>query len=130
MAFPTNPSTNTVHDNNGRVWVFNGYAWERLTDILVHHTISVTGPSYSANFNDYYIGVSYNGTAGIILPENPITGTVIIVKDESGHAGDPYKYIVIRGASYAHKIDNSDSAIININNGAIDLIYRNGWRII
>ena len=130
MAFPINPSLNAIHDNNGRVWLFNGYAWRRLTDILIQNTTFVTGPSYSANYADYYIGVSYNGTAGIVLPSDPITGTVVVVKDESGRAGEPYKYIVIRGATYSHTIDNSDSATININNGAIDLIYRNGWRII
>jgi len=130
MAFPLNPATNSTHDNNGRVWLFNGYGWERLTDILIQNTQSVTGPTYSAQLYDYYIGVSYSGTAGIVLPSTPITGQIVVVKDESGRAGDPYKYIVIRGASMGDKIDNKDSATININNGALDFIYRNGWRII
>lgn len=130
MAFPFNPATNTTHDNNGRVWLFNGYGWDRLTDILIQNTHSVTGPTYSAQLYDYYIGVSYSGTAGIVLPSAPITGQVVIVKDESGHAGEPYKYIVITGASASDKIDGQASAIININNGALDFIYRSGWRII
>lgn len=130
MAFPTSPATNATHGVNNRVWLFNGYAWERLNDILIQNTQSVTGPTYSAQTYDYYIGVSYGATASIILPSSPINGQIIVVKDESGRAGDPYRYIVVKGASLSDKIDNQDSATININNGALDFIYRNGWRII
>ena len=55
---------------------------------------------------------------------------MMVIKDESGNAGDPYKYIVITGATLSDKIDNRPSAILNIDNGALDFIYRNGWRII
>ena len=30
MAFPLNPSSGTTHGINDRVWLFNGYAWDRL----------------------------------------------------------------------------------------------------
>jgi hypothetical protein len=55
---------------------------------------------------------------------------MMTVKDESGRAGDPYKYIVVTGATAADTIDRQASATININNGALQFIYRNGWRII
>lgn len=130
MAFPSNPTIGQLHTVNIRVWSFNGYAWNRLDSILIENTRFITGPTYSAQLNDYYIGVSYNGTAGIVLSTNPIEGQIVVVKDESGHAGEPYKYIVISGATASDKIDGQASATININNGALDLIYRSGWRII
>jgi len=130
MAFPINPALNSTHAIEDRVWIFNGAAWERIDGILIQNTQYITGPTYNAQIYDYYIGVSFNGTAGIVLPSTPINGQMVIVKDESGRAGDPYKYIVVRGASMGDKIDNKDSATININNGALDFIYRNGWRIV
>ena len=128
--FPTNPSLNSTHDNDGRVWIFNGMAWDRLGDILIQQTVSITGPTYASTNYDYYIGVSYSGTAGIFLPPTPQTGRIMVVKDESGHAGDTNRYIVITGSTAGELIDNQQSSIININNGALDFIYRNGWRII
>ena len=53
----------------------------------------------------------------------------IVVKDESGKAGEPYKAITVQGSS-SDLIDNQSSAIININNASLTFIYRNGWRII
>ena len=97
---------------------------------VIQATNIVIGATYAATISDYYIGVSYSGTAGIVLPSNPETGRMIVVKDESGYAGDPYKYIVITGATASDTIDRKSSATININNGALDFIYRNGWRII
>jgi hypothetical protein len=106
--------------------------WLEITNksSITNKTTFVTGASYSSNIYDYYIGVSCSGTAGIYLPPNPDTGKVVIVKDESGHAGDPYKYIVIRGATATDMIDREASATININNASLQFIYRSGWRII
>jgi hypothetical protein len=65
------------------------------------------------------------------LPSSPETGREIVVKDESGNAGNGVnRYITIVGATAAHKIDNQSSAIINLDNAGLHLIYRNGWRII
>lgn len=90
----------------------------------------ITGAYYASNLYDYYIGVSYGGTAFIQLPSNPENGKIVIVKDESGRAGDPYKYITIQGATASDTIDRESSAIININNASLQFVYRNGWRII
>jgi hypothetical protein len=178
MAFPINPSTGQTHGINGRVWSFNGYAWDKIegylfyyqqnpptgitfgtrwmdsdtgieyiyifdgnssqwiqptnngSAVLIQATKTVTGATYFATNADFYIGVSYSGTAGIKLPSNPEIGRVMVVKDESGHAGEPYKYIVIQGATGSDTIDREASATININNASLQFIYRDGWRII
>jgi hypothetical protein len=97
---------------------------------VIQSTTTVTGATYAATISDYYIGVSFAGTAGIVLPSLPETGRMMVVKDESGRAGDVNRFILISGASASDKIDGQASATININNGALDFIYRNGWRII
>jgi hypothetical protein len=80
---------------------------------------------------DYYIGVSYAGPVTVTLPVAPETGREIVVKDESGNAGNGVaRQITIVGATSAHKIDNQSSAIINLDNAALHFLYRNGWRII
>jgi hypothetical protein len=114
-----------VEENNNQFWIeFVGGSSSLI------FTRGVTGACYSSDIFDYYIGVSYDGTAGIYLPPNPDNGKIVIVKDESGHAGDPYKYIVIRGATASDTIDRESSATININNATLQFVYRNGWRII
>jgi len=96
----------------------------------IQATNIVIGATYAATISDYYIGVSYSGTAGIVLPSNPETGRMIVVKDESGQAGYANRYIEIVPGNINDFIDNEDSAILNISNGALQFIYRNGWRII
>ena len=116
-----------IFDGNTSQWV------QPTTDgssTVIQSTTTVTGATYAATISDYYIGVSYGGTAGIFLPPTPQTGRMMVVKDESGHAGDTNRFILISGASASDRIDGQDSATININNGALDFIYRNGWRII
>jgi len=101
-----------------------------LSGVSVLNTISITGQTYSATSLDYYIGVSYTGQSVITLPVNPETGREMVVKDESGHAGDNInRWITISGAD-SDKIDNQDTAVLNISNGGLHFIYRNGWRII
>jgi hypothetical protein len=116
-----------INDGDSAQWV---QATNDGTSNVIQSTTSITGATYAVTISDYYIGVSYAGTAGVILPSAPETGRMIVVKDESGRAGDPYRYIVITGATLSDKIDGASSATININNGALDFIYRNGWRII
>jgi hypothetical protein len=96
----------------------------------VYHTTSVTTSSYQATSLDYYIGVNYAGIVTITLPDSPSTGKTITVKDESGQAGYANRYIEIITSNTNDLIDNEDSAILNISNGALQFIYRDGWRII
>lgn len=97
---------------------------------VVSTTVSITGSTYAANDVDFYIGVNCPTAATITLPLTPSTGREIVVKDESGHAGDGvHRQITVVGASGA-LIDNKTTTIINLNNAALHLIYRGGWRII
>lgn len=116
-----------VTDDSGIIWVdFIGNGALNA----VYNTTAVTGNTYYATGNDYYIGVSYNGPVTVLLPSNIVNGKEMVVKDESGHAGDGvHRQITIQGAC-GEMIDNKSSAVLNLNNGAIQMIYRNGWRII
>lgn len=96
----------------------------------VYQTTAVTTSSYQASSLDYYIGVNYAGIVTITLPTTPVTGETITVKDESGQAGYANRYIEIVSGNTNDLIDNEESAILNINNGALQFIYRDGWRII
>lgn len=116
---------NYVEENGNKFWIEISGSFSPFTK-----TVTVIGPTYASNIYDEYIGVSYGGTCSIILPPNPDTGKNITVKDESGHAGDPYKYITISGATGSDTIDRQSSAIININNASLQFVYRNGWRIV
>lgn len=143
INFPDNPEINEEYDYGSFSWIWNGVAWEvntgsSFTSALFHTTL-VTHDYYEASLIDMYIGVDYPGQVTIVLPLNPSDGQVLIVKDESGEAGEGINRIItITGASDPYdpysifdKIDNQDSAIININNGSISVIYFLGqWRII
>jgi hypothetical protein len=96
----------------------------------VYHTTSVISSSYQVTSLDYYIGVNYAGIVTITLPDSPSTGKTITVKDESGQAGYANRYIEIVTSNTNDLIDNEESAILNISNGALQFIYRDGWRII
>lgn len=91
---------------------------------IIHNTTEVTSNNYTVVDSDYYIGVNVAETSTIILPTDPSAGRTIVIKDESGNA--QLNPIHIDGT-----IDNdAGGATIKINNGAIQLLYRNGWRII
>ncbi len=121
-----------INDGNTNQWVQpTNTGGSSTTSISILATTGVTGATYSASSGDYYIGVSYAGPVTITLPTNPETGREIVVKDESGNAGNGVnRQITIVGATASHKIDNQSSAIINLDNAGLHFIYRSGWRII
>ena len=91
---------------------------------IVYTTNVITSPTYIINANDYYVGVNYSSSVNITLPTSPSSGRMLIIKDESGHANT--NPITVVGT-----VDNDPGGfIIQLNNGAIQLIYRNGWRIV
>lgn len=93
-------------------------------DQLDHRTTAVVADSYNVGRHDYYIGVDYPGNVTIHLPTTVNNGRVLVIKDESGSAG--FYPITVVG-----RVDNDpDGFILKVNNGAVQLIYRNGWRII
>lgn len=91
---------------------------------VVYNTTEVTTPTYTVDDNDYYIGVNYAGPVTITLPASANSGRMLIIKDEDGDA--EINPITVLGT-----VDNDAGGfIIQINNGAIQLLYRNGWRIV
>jgi hypothetical protein len=92
---------------------------------IVYTTHLVTTPSYEMDSDDYYVGVNYAGPCTITLPTTLLSsGRSIVIKDESGSAET--NPITVIGT-----VDNDAGGfVIQINNGAIQLIYRDGWRII
>ena len=91
---------------------------------VVHNTTLVTTSTYTVDDNDYYIGVNYAGPVTITLPASANSGRMLIIKDEDGDAET--NPITVLGT-----VDNDVGGfIIQINNGAVQLIYRNGWRIV
>lgn len=91
---------------------------------IVFTTTLVTTATYTVNDSDYYVGINYSGPTTITLPNAPSSGRMLIIKDESSAAET--NPITVLGT-----VDNdAGGVIIQINNGAIQLIYRNGWRIV
>ena len=91
---------------------------------VVYNTTEVTTPTYTVDENDFYIGVNYAGPVTITLPASANSGRMLIIKDEDGDAET--NPITVLG-----NVDNDAGGfIIQINNGAIQMIYRNGWRIV
>jgi hypothetical protein len=129
-----------MDSDNGQEYVYvndgNSNQWVQPTvnpffGAVAYTTTAVTGATYEATAQDYYIGVSYAGTPTVYLPSAPGTGREVVVKDESGNAGAANRYITVRGASgSSDTIDNQASAVLNLNNAGVHFIYRSGWRII
>ena len=91
---------------------------------VVYNTTEVTTATYTVDDNDYYIGVNYAGPVTITLPSSANSGRMLIIKDEDGDA--EINPITVLGT-----VDNDTGGfVIQINNGAIQMIYRNGWRIV
>lgn len=87
-------------------------------------TSTVTTSTYTVGPVDNYIGVNYAGPVTITLPAVAALGRVIIIKDESGHCS--FNHITLAG-----NIDNdAGGAILRVDNGAIQMVYRAGWRIV
>lgn len=94
-----------------------------------HSVTGVTSASYSITLDDnptQYFGISHSSTsATITIPDYTTDGKVVIIKDESGNAS--YYPITVN----ASKIDQSNQAIIALDNGSITLMWRvDTWWII
>ena len=92
---------------------------------LTNYTTAVTSSTYNVRRKDYYVGVNYAGAVTITMPTfDVVQGRMIIIKDESGHAST--NPITVQGT-----IDNDAGGfVLQMDNGGVQMIYRNGWRII
>jgi hypothetical protein len=118
-----------INDGDNFAWVQSSVETNVETPTFVYQTTVVSAPTYQALDTDYYIGVSYAGPVTITLPSDADEGKTVIVKDASGFSSYPRRNITVVGAG-SDTIDNEESAIIATNNGALQFIYKNGWRII
>jgi len=92
---------------------------------LTNYTTVVTNSTYAVKRKDYYVGINYAGAVTITMPTfDVVQGRIIIIKDESGHAST--NPITVQGT-----IDNDAGGfVLQMDNGGVQMIYRNGWRII
>lgn len=86
---------------------------------------TITVSSYTVLRRDHYLGVNVGTSTTITLPLTGVKqGRNLIVKDESGRCST--NRITLSGT-----VDSDTSgAILAIDNGALHLIYNNGWRIV
>ena len=93
--------------------------------INLDHPVKVVTGDYTLTRKDYYVGVNANTQVHITIPTSiAFPGRRIIIKDESGRCS---KFPIIVSGN----VDNDPGGfILRINNGAIQMIYREGWRIV
>jgi len=98
---------------------------------IVANTVYVTSNTYQITNDDYYIGVNVASTVVLTLPPaaDVYTGREFYVKDESGYAGSPKRWIDIYGNG-TDKIDGQTYVRLQIDHGGLKFIYRDGWRVI
>ena len=86
----------------------------------------IDSDSYSANANEYFLGVIYNGATTITLPAGTL-GKVFVVKDSVGDANANPIIIDTTGSS----IDGLPNYTIDLDWGSIGLVY-NGieWNVV
>jgi len=91
---------------------------------LDHETKLINFPSYNITTKDFYLGVNYAGNVSLTLPSIVKNGRIYVIKDESGNCA--FNPITVIG-----NVDNDAGGfILAQNNGGIQIIYRDGWRIV
>ena len=93
--------------------------------ISLDYPVKLVTQDYTFTHKDYYVGVNATASITITIPDYiGFAGRKIVIKDESGNcASNP---IVVNGT-----VDNDVGGfILQMNNGGIQMIYRDGWRII
>ena len=95
-----------------------------------YSTVLVTSSSYTPTDIDYYIGINFEGSVTITLPENAENGTCYVIKDELGQASQGANRYIEIIPSGEDKIDGMNKATIAIDYGSLTLIYRNGWKVV
>jgi hypothetical protein len=94
------------------------------SNTIVNNTTVVTSNTYSLVSTDYYVGVNSPESTTIFLQTTAQDGKIIVIKDESGNCS-------INPISVVGNVDNDIGGfILKIDNGAVQMVYRNGWRII
>jgi len=95
-------------------------------DILnLDHPVKLVTNNYTITRKDYYVGVNAAFAVTItLLDAIGFPGRKVIIKDESGNCSN--NPITVTG-----NVDNDPGGfILQTNNGGVQMIYREGWRII
>ena len=104
-------------------WSNGMFRLDEINSQQVTYNTSIADDDYFVLDEDYYIGVTVSPIT-VTLPATTTSGRTIVIKDETGNAQN--NNIIIAG-----NIDNdAGGVILAINNGAVQLLFRNGWRII
>lgn len=110
----------------------NGFTFDYINPSeFFANTAYITSNTYQVTKDDYYIGVNVASTVTITLPpvSEIFTGREYYVKDESGHASAPARWIDIY-PSGSDKIDGQTYVRLQVDYGGLKFIYRDGWRVI
>lgn len=93
--------------------------------INLDHPVRVVSNNYTLTRRDFYVGVNAISTVTITIPDAiGFPGRMIIIKDESGNCSS--NPITVSGT-----VDNDAGGfILAQDNGGIQMIYREGWRIV
>jgi len=93
--------------------------------IGLDYPVRLVTQDYTFTNKDYYVGVNAAATVTITIPDYiGFPGRKIVIKDESGNCSS--NPIVVNGT-----VDNDVGGfILQMDNGGIQMIYRDGWRII
>ena len=93
--------------------------------INLDHPVKLITSDYTVASGDYYLGVNAAVSVNITIPTAAgSAGRMLIIKDESGNCSS--NPIVVSGT-----VDNDPGGfILAQDNGGIQMIYREGWRIV
>ena len=93
--------------------------------INLDHPVKLVTANYTITRKDYYVGVNAASAVTITLPDSiGFPGRKVVIKDESGNCSS--NPITVLG-----NVDNDPGGfILQMDNGGIQMIYREGWRII
>ena len=87
--------------------------------------VKLVTADYTVTRKDYYIGVNSSSPVEITLLDTiGFPGRKVVIKDESGNCSS-------NPISVVGNVDNDPGGfILQVDNGGIQMIYREGWRII
>lgn len=93
--------------------------------INLDHPVKLVTSNYTFTRRDYYLGVNATSSVTITLPESVgFPGRMVIIKDESGNCSN-------NPITVDCTVDNDTGGfILAQDNGGIQMIYREGWRIV
>lgn len=93
--------------------------------INLDHPVKLITANYTFTRKDYYVGVNATSSITITIPDTiGFPGRMVIIKDESGNCSN-------NPITVDCTVDNDTGGfILAQNNGGIQMIYREGWRIV